>query len=79
MMNRILLWVMAGLIWGLPALAQDSQETSAEGTAAQTVETRSEDDDAAAEPEPARRSRLDEFIPTEEISEDSSVSFPVDI
>ncbi len=76
--------VTAGLLVTIPAFAQDE-------TASPTGNQAQQDDDESDEKEPAadedekttsrksRSSRLDEFIPTEEISEDNSVSFPVDI
>ena len=74
--------LLAGLLWAAPVAAQQEEaeagltaDTAAETTAEATAES-----PAAEEPrevdtgEPPSR-----FIPTEEISEDLSVSFPADI
>ena len=88
MRRPILLFIVglfgSGLLSPFPAFGQD-------GTAAPEESQAQQDDNESADKEPAtdaekpdtsrqsRSSRLDEFIPTEEISEDKSVSFPVDI
>ncbi len=88
MRRLILLFIVGlfgtGLLSPFPAFGQDDTAAPEESQAQQ-------DDNESADKEPAtdaekpdtsresRSSRLDEFIPTEEISEDNSVSFPVDI
>lgn len=79
--------VVAGLLFLSPgALAQQEEESApvteesrqqkAEEPAEQDQETSAEDKEAEVT-EPRRGS--DRFVPSEEISEDLSVSFPVDI
>ncbi|NIB39829.1 hypothetical protein HBA55_09550 [Pseudomaricurvus alkylphenolicus] len=58
----------------LPVIAQDAD--SGESKDASKPEQSQQDQQEDTEPVPGRNER---FVPTEEISEDLSVSFPVDI
>lgn len=88
-MRRLILLFIAGLfgtglLSPVPSLAQDDTAAPAGSQAQQDNNESADKEPATDEEEPdasrdSRSSRLDEFIPTEEISEDKSVSFPVDI
>lgn len=71
-LRRMLIW---GLLWvsAIAAVAQTAQQ--------QTGEPKANEAESSAQPEPAPadKKRAEEFIPSEEISADRAVSFPVDI
>ncbi len=89
MQRLILLFVVGlfgtGLLTPVPAFAQEDTATPAESQAQQDDNGSADKEVPVADAEKpdtsrkSRSSRLDEFIPTQEISEDKSVSFPVDI
>jgi hypothetical protein len=78
----LLLWLSCGL---QPALAAEAPtNASADSTAAATTTTDDAaaptgSDEAAEDPTPGTMAADDTFVPTVEISEDLSVSFPADI
>lgn len=59
--------------------ASDSAQTAADADAALEEEIRAADEAAASNATPAPAGRNESFVPTVRISEDLSVSFPVDI
>lgn len=84
------LLALAGLVWAeAPDVAPESGsgERSAEAAPAEGVEDADEGDAAPAadpeeeapEPEPKNDGPADVFVPSENLSEDISVPFPVDI
>ena len=76
-MNQALSLVLFVALGGV-ALAQEDKAEPAAGDPS-TEQTTAPATEAVAKPEPAAARSPDSFTPSEEISEDLPVSFPVDI
>ena len=77
-------WLLTGmlLLGGLPTVAEEPATPSVESTKSASENTDSDNNDTAenSTPNPGPRgSKAPEFDPSEQISEDLSVPFPVDI
>ena len=64
---RAAVWTLTALLLTAPGIAQEEPDERTDG------------EQEASDPAPEDRESPDVFIPTEEISEDASVPFPVDI
>ena len=80
-MNRLQwLGVLVGTIWMTAVIAEESESKSAVINAEQQPESKSPTATTAERTEKEKNKETpDTFIPTEDISEDLSVSYPVDI
>ena len=80
-MNRLQwLGVLVGTIWMTAVIAEESESKSAVINAEQQPENKSPTATTAKRTEKEKdKETPDTFIPTEDISEDLSVSYPVDI
>lgn len=74
-------WLLAAtlLLAGLPTMAEEPASPPPEPTEATRVKTNSNDNDTTKNSTPSPRTKAPEFDPSEQISEDLSVPFPVDI
>ncbi len=79
--KALMVWLMAGLLSGWPALAQDAREQPAPDSETRSGSPTTGDggrEQSGGEQQPSAPPDAD-FTPSEEISEDLSVPFPVDI
>lgn len=67
------------LLLCLPLAAQETDDSETEGSAGEQPAEESQKESQAEDGESDKDSTDDDFRPSEEISEDLSVSFPVDI
>jgi hypothetical protein len=67
------------LLWGAPGLAQDSKEQDPPGSEPPVADEQDKKPEPEPEAAPARDDSPYDYQASEEISEDLSVSFPVDI
>lgn len=77
----LLMFAAIGVVWAADNPAQDTQQNAEPGSTDVTGNADNELilDETDSEPQAEEEESPDRFIPTEEISQDLGVSFPVDI